>query len=160
MKARRMSATLAKPRLMPAALRLRAGYALFAAALGGFGMAAQAHDLTLDECIEGSDFIKHAAMSRDYGLSREAFLGRMASDIDAIQAFPPQLRWFVQDDDDKALLTEAAERVFDAPREPETHQSDFLLVCVERAGGGADADAGSTELEGAPPPLHRLKAVR
>lgn len=113
----------------------------FAAVLGGLACAAAAHDLTLDECLEGSDFIKHAAMSRDYGLTRQAFLDRMEGDLLVIQQFPPPMRWFVQDQEDETLLTQAAKTVFDSPREPESHQSDFLTVCVERVGRSAAPDS-------------------
>jgi hypothetical protein len=106
-----------------------------AVVLCGLPSAAPAHDLTLGECIEGGDFIKNAAMSRANGMTREAFLGRMESDIRAIQQFPPQLRWFVQDRDDEELLTWAARLVFDSPREPESHQSEFLAACTARVGG-------------------------
>ena len=99
-----------------------------------------AHDLTDDECREGGDFIEHAAMSRDHGLSRDDFLRRMQEDLQAIQAFPPALRWFVQDPADEAFLVAAAERVFDVPRAPAEHRSDFVEVCGER-GVGADTDA-------------------
>lgn len=121
---------------------------VFAAVLVGLAGAATAHELTLNECLEGSDFIKHAAQSRDYGMTREAFLTRMEGDIRAIQSFPPHLRWFIQDADDEALLTQAAQLVFDAPREPESHQSDFLVVCVERVGSGdVQADLSPTAAE-------------
>jgi hypothetical protein len=117
-----------------------------AAAFGGLPYLAAAHDLTLDECLEGSDFIMHAAMSRENGMTREAFLGRMESDIRAIQQFPPQLRWFVQDQDDEDLLTQAARLVFDSPREPQSHQSEFLAACSARVGSSTDARADSSEL--------------
>jgi hypothetical protein len=117
-----------------------------AAVLGGLTGAASAHDLTLDECIEGSDFIMHAAMSRDYGITREAFLDRMQSDFQMILQFPPHMRWFVQDKDDEALLTQAAQTVFDSPRDPGSHQSEFLAVCVERVGRSAAADSDQAGL--------------
>ena len=110
-----------------------------AAVVCGFPLASTAHDLTLAECIEGSDFIKHAAMSRENGMTRENFLGRMESDIKVTRQFPPQLRWFVQDRDDEELLTRAARQVFDTPREPERHQSDFLAACTARVASTADA---------------------
>ena len=113
-----------------------------AAVFGGLPYVAAAHDLTLDECLEGSEFIMHAAMSRENGMTREAFLDRMESDIHMIQAFPPELRWFVQDEDDAELLTSAARLVFDAPREPQSHQSEFLAACTERVGNSADTRAG------------------
>jgi hypothetical protein len=119
---------------------------MLAAVLGGLTGAAAAHDLTLDECIEGSDFIMHAAMSRDYGITREAFLDRMQSDFQTILQFPPHMRWFVQDKDDEALLTQAAQTVFDSPREPESHQSEFLAVCVERVGRSAAGDPDQADL--------------
>jgi len=112
-----------------------------AAAFGGLPYVAAAHELTLDECLEGSDFIMHAAMSRENGMTREAFLDRMESDIHLIQAFPPELRWFVQDQDDAELLTSAARLVFDSPREPQSHQSEFLAACTARVGSSTDARA-------------------
>lgn len=114
---------------------------IVAAVLGSLALSATAHDLTMNECLEGSDFIKNAALSRDYGISREAFLGRMESDLLAIQAFPPELRWFVQDQDDETLLVGFAQLVFDAPKAPESHQSDFLSACLDRIAlqsGGAE----------------------
>jgi len=113
-------------------------------ALGLAGSVA-AHDLSAVECREGSEFIEHAAMSRDYGLSRDDFLRRMQEDLQAIQAFPPALRWFVQDAADEELLVSAAQRVFDEPRAPEDHRSEFLQACSERlaAQRNADLEAGN-----------------
>lgn len=105
-----------------------------AAVLGGLSAAAAAHNLTLRECIEGSDFIKNAALSRDNGVTREAFLDRLEGDLRAIRVYPPQLRWFAQDQEDEALLVEAARNVFDSPRAPETHQSEFMATCVAQVG--------------------------
>lgn len=88
-----------------------------------------AHDLTVQECHEGGDFIRNAALSRDGGITREQFIDRIRSDIDLIQAFPPDLRWFVQDAEDEQLLVGAAQKVFDAPTEPEQHRDEFLTHC-------------------------------
>ena len=107
-----------------------------AAVLCGFPVAATSHDLTLAECIEGSDFIKHAAMSRENGMTRENFLGRMESDIKVIRQFPPQLRWFVQDQTDEDYLLKAVADVFSNPREPLAHQSHFFGDCVTRTSAG------------------------
>jgi hypothetical protein len=93
---------------------------------------AWSHDYSLEECLEGSDFIRNAALSRDNGISGIEFLGRMRSDIMLIQAFPPELRWFVQDEEDETLLLTHAALVFDEPKAPETHQSSFLQACLER----------------------------
>ena len=131
---------------MQAQLKGLAKRVALAVILAGCTWTAAAHDLTLNECIEGSDFIMHAAMSRDYGIKREVFLQHMQTDLEAIQQFPPQLRWFVQDNDDEQLLVQAAQTVFDDPREPASHQSEFLTTCVERVGRGPDADAGQSAL--------------
>lgn len=88
-----------------------------------------AHDLSVTECNEGRDFIRNAALSRDHGMSREEFIGKMHGDLELIRAFPPDLRWFVQDDDDQVLLVTAAEGVFDVPRDPEAHGEEFLQSC-------------------------------
>lgn len=111
---------------------MRAKLPILAAVMAGLALPAGAHELSRSECVEGGDFILHAAMSRDYGLTREEFLSRLHGDLIAIQAFPPQLRWFVQDEDDEALLVAHSERVFDEPRTPPTHQSEFLKVCFTR----------------------------
>ena len=131
---------------MTAKLTTLAKQLTLAAVLGGLPYVVAAHDLTLDECREGSDFIMHAAMSRENGMTREAFLERMESDIRMIQAFPPQLRWFVQDEEDEQLLTWAARLVFDSPREPESHQSEFLAACAARVSATTDAHAASVEI--------------
>jgi len=136
---------------MQAKLKGLAKRVALAVILGGCNWTAGAHDLTLDECIEGSDFIMHAAQSRDYGITREVFLQHMQTDLQAIQQFPPQLRWFVQDNDDEQLLVQAAQTVFDTPREPATHQSEFLTACVERVGRGPSADAGQGALSASVP---------
>jgi len=112
---------------------MRTGICVLAAVVTtGFALPASAHDLTFNECVEGSDFIMHAAQSRDYGLSRDEFIGRMQGDLLAIQSVPRELRWFVQDEEDEALLVAHAERVFDAPQEPQVHQTEFLNQCMER----------------------------
>ncbi|MEO8038871.1 MAG: hypothetical protein ABI794_08865 [Betaproteobacteria bacterium] len=90
---------------------------------------AWSHDLSVEECLEGGDFIRHAAMSRDYGVTRQQFMSRVHGDLLAIQSYPPELRWFVQDFDDETLLVAAAERVFDEPGDPETHRDLFLQSC-------------------------------
>ncbi len=119
---------------------MRANLAVLAALTAGLALPASAHDLSYDECVEGSDFIKHAAMSRDYGLSRDEFIGRLHGDLMAIRAFPPELRWFAQDDDDAALLVWHSERVFDEPRVPQIHQAEFFQACLTRVGEQARAE--------------------
>lgn len=107
--------------------------------LGGYIGGAAAHELTLRECQEGGDFIKNAALSRDNGMTRELFMERLEGDLVLVRQHPPHLRWFVQDEEDEALLVQAARTVFDAPRDPSIHQSDFLTRCgghVVRGPGG------------------------
>ena len=123
---------------MRTGLAILATRLMLAFALGGSVCGAAAHDLTLRECIEGGDFIKHAAMSRDNGVTRETFLDRLAGDLILINQYPPHLRWFVQDPDDEALLVEAARKVFDAPRDPLSHESDFLAKCTPAMGPRTD----------------------
>lgn len=93
---------------------------------------AGAHELSVEECLEGADFIQHAAMSRDYGMTRDQFISKVQGDLLAIQSYPPELRWFVQDVDDEVLLVSAAERVFDEPSDPDSHRDAFLQSCFGR----------------------------
>jgi hypothetical protein len=111
---------------------LRAGCAALAVAAALAAAPAAAGVPSLDDCLEGSDFIANAARSRDNGMSRERFLARMGDDFEVIRAFPPSLRWFAKDRDDERFLLEAAARVFDRPRAPAEHHAEFLALCVER----------------------------
>ena len=103
---------------------------LFVLALGA---TADAHVLSLQECLEGGDFIAHAAQARDSGSTKAEFLDRLVGDILLIQAFPPQLRWFVSDPDDAEFLHAETARVFDTPLHPEAHRAQFLSRCFERS---------------------------
>lgn len=95
---------------------------------------AAAHSLSLAECREGGEFIRHAAMSRDAGITRQFFMDRLEQDIALVQAFPPELRWFVQDDHDARLLSAAAAHVFDSPATPEQHEARFVSDCIQAVG--------------------------
>ena len=93
---------------------------------------AGASNISVAECFEGSDFIVNAALARENGVSRAAFLGRLEDDLELIQAFPPQLRWFAKDAEDERFLYESARLVFDAPEAPERHRARFLAACFTR----------------------------
>jgi hypothetical protein len=95
------------------------------------GVVAQPHSVR--ECREGGDFIRNAALSRDGGTTREFFVGRLEEDLLTIRAFPPDLRWFVHDQDDERFLRAEVEAVFDAPESSEQHRAGFLERCARRA---------------------------
>jgi hypothetical protein len=100
---------------------------------------AAALTVTLDECTEGADFIRNAALSRDNGIRGDEFLRRLEDDLVAIQSVPPALRWFARDGDDEEMLRVAAVSVFADPRGAEDHHRDFLSNCraVVSAANGA-----------------------
>lgn len=104
---------------------------LFFVLASAAGFPAGGHERTLQECLEGGDFIAHAAEARDNGMTKAEFLGRLVDDIRLIQAFPPQLRWFVVDPEDAEFLHEEAAKVFDTPLKPEAHRAQFLSRCFE-----------------------------
>ncbi len=105
------------------------GHIAFATLLG---TNAYAHPLSRDECTEGSDFIRNAALSRENGMGASVFLERTMADLAAIKSFPPELRWFVQDQRDEDYLINAVAEVFTNPQDPNLHQSSFLADCVKR----------------------------
>ena len=88
---------------------------------------------SIAECLEGSDFIANAASSRNHGMAREVFLARLEEDLATIQAFPPELRWFVKDAEDERFLLASVQLVFDQPMTPEGHRARFLDACFSRA---------------------------
>ena len=112
------------------AQRVRRGVALAGALLAAAPAVASVP--TMAECLEGSDFIAHAAIARDNGQSRDAFIARLDGDLTLIHAFPPELRWFAKDADDERFLREEAHAVFDAPTSPDNHRTAFLRACFER----------------------------
>ena len=101
---------------------------------------AAAHPLPLAECAEGGEFIRNAALARDAGASREFFIGKFEEDLILIQAFPPQLRWFVQDAVDEEFLSRRVERVFDKPMKPEQHEAAFISDCIQTTASADDSD--------------------
>ena len=87
---------------------------------------------TLEECAEAGAFIGNAARARDAGMSRDAFLTRMEADFQVIRAFPKELRWFAENEDDERFLLDAARDVFDRPAPPEEHKLRFVKACISR----------------------------
>ncbi len=98
-------------------------------AAAGLPPTASALTVTLEECAEGADFIRNAALSRDNGLRADAFLDRLEGDLLAIRSVPAPLRWFARDADDEALLRVAAISVFARPRAADEHHREFLADC-------------------------------
>jgi hypothetical protein len=94
--------------------------------------AALAHKPSVQECREAGEFIRNAALSRDNGYTREAFLGQLHGDLIAIQSHPAAMRWFAQDADDEAFLIAAVEKVFDAPAKSTEHESETVRACLVR----------------------------
>jgi hypothetical protein len=92
-----------------------------------------AHDAR--ECREAGDFIRNAALSRDNGMSREAFLNRLQEDFVVIRAFPPALRWFVRNVEDESFLLAEVQAVYDLPLAPEQHRPGFIGRCLARPAG-------------------------
>jgi len=120
---------------------------------------APAHPLSLQECFEGGDFIAHAAQARDNGMTKTAFNDKLLADIYLIQAFPRELRWFVQDPDDAEFLVAEATQVFDRPQPPEAHRTQFLARCFDRK-LGADGSAPIGRSEGAEDDPAKSDSVR
>ena len=99
-----------------------------------------AHPLTLAECAEGGEFIRNAALARDAGVTREFFISKFEEDLILIQAFPPQLRWFVQDAMDEKFLSTRLERVFDQPMKPTQHEAAFISDCIQTMAAAEESD--------------------
>jgi hypothetical protein len=90
---------------------------------------------SLTECLEGSDFVGNAALSRENGISEQKFMERMQQDFTLIHVYPQELRWFVHDLDDESYLLGAARDVFEHPAPPEEHRRTFLESCFARMAG-------------------------
>jgi predicted GNAT superfamily acetyltransferase len=111
-------------------IRSAAAMAVLAAAAVLAANAAEAHALSLEECSEGSDFIKNAALARDEGMQERQFVAQFQADVQALQRLPAELRWFVQDKDDEVFLLSAVQEVFRKPKPATVHQAQFALACM------------------------------
>ncbi|MDB5760192.1 MAG: hypothetical protein JWM30_3481 [Burkholderia sp.] len=111
-------------------IRSAAAMAVLAAAAMLAANAAEAHALSLEECSEGSDFIKNAALARDEGMQERQFVAQFQADVQALQRLPAELRWFVQDKDDEVFLLSAVQEVFRKPKPATIHQAQFALACM------------------------------
>ncbi len=99
-----------------------------------FFSAAGAHELSLQECREGADYIRNAALSRDGGMTEAAFMGIFDNDMEIISRVPSSLRWFVQDKEDEHFLRSALEEVFRRPQPAQHHAENFAKACLLRSG--------------------------
>ena len=90
----------------------------------------QALTLTMQDCREGAQFIENAALSRDNGMSANAFVNRLEEDLLLIKSFPASVRWFARDEDDADFLRRSVNRVFDAPESAGLHRQHFLESCL------------------------------
>lgn len=105
-----------------------------ALALAGGNAAAETIEVDADECREAAQFIGNAALSRQNGMSKQAFVGRLDDDLMLLSAMPPERRWFAHGDAEARFLREAVLDVFDAPRAPRDHAQHFLVSCLKSAG--------------------------
>ncbi len=114
--------------------RLKTAPAVMALVMTFLSASAVAHELSTDECREGTDYIRNAALSRDSGMSESAFMDIFDNDMAMISRVPPSLRWFVQDKDDEHFLRSALSDVFRRPQTPQQHAENFAEACLLRAG--------------------------
>ena len=92
-------------------------------------MPALASRHTSAECREGGEFIRNAALSRDNGLPKDAFLNHLIADLSMIRGLPEEMRWFARDEADESLLIRHAERVYDYRTPPRDNEEAFLAEC-------------------------------
>ena len=78
---------------------------------------------------EGGEFIRNAAISRDNGLPKDAFLNHLIADLSMIRSLPEGVRWFARDEADESLLIRHAERVYDYRMSAKHNEEEFLAAC-------------------------------
>ncbi len=104
---------------------------------------------TVRECMEASDFILHAAQSRDNGRSGDQFKQRLEDDMQLVRRYPPHLRWFVQNERHEAFLRAMVREVFGSKRSAEELQQETLLRCQ----GVQNPHSYMNRLDGQPNPF-------
>ena len=101
----------------------------WAALLLATAMPAIASRHTSAECREGGKFILNAALARDNGLPKDAFLNHLIADLSMIRGLPKELRWFARDEADETLLVRHVERVYDFRIPAKENEEAFLAEC-------------------------------
>lgn len=86
---------------------------------------------TEQECREASDFIKHAAMSRDNGYSQKKLVQRFDDDVLILSGMDPQKRWFIRSPGATRFLRAALVEAFEAPRQPKDQAARFFKSCMD-----------------------------
>jgi hypothetical protein len=105
------------------------GLCLICSAVG-----AQTIEVDAGECREGAQFIGNAAQSRKNGATKDMFVGKLDEDLFLLGSIPPELRWFAHGDAEAQFLREAVLDVFEFPREPREHATQFFAQCLKSAG--------------------------
>lgn len=96
-----------------------------------FAFPCLAHDRTNDECREAADMVMHFAQARDTkSVDKPTAMQQYDDSVKMVSVYPPAQRWFVEDDEDVALLRGAIGQVFDNPdQSPEALATIFRAVC-------------------------------
>ena len=99
---------------------------------GSLACVASASDFlpTERECHEASDFIEHAAMSRDNGYSQKTLIQRFDDDIMILSDMHPEKRWFVRSPGATKFLRQALMDVFALKRKPRDQAGAFRTSCM------------------------------
>jgi hypothetical protein len=96
---------------------------------------AWAHAIPFEDCLEGAEFIGNAARLRDSGRpegTEEVFVSRAIVDLEMIRAYPPEFRWFAQDELTERFLLSEILRVWREIQSPEQHYQSFLDRCINQ----------------------------
>lgn len=85
---------------------------------------------TIQECQEGSDFIKNAALSRDNGYTQKKIVGRFDEDVMVLSGMDPEKRWFVRSPEAIKFLRQALTDVFTQKGKARDQAAAFLKSCL------------------------------
>lgn len=84
---------------------------------------------TIKECWEGSQFIMHAAQSRDNGYSSAKFKMQLEADFRILRRLPLASRWFIYTPEDEKFVRAWVNEAYDKKRNPEELAQEFLVRC-------------------------------
>lgn len=88
---------------------------------------------TIRECVEGSQFIRNAMLSRNNGHAHKV-RDHFESDVIVLRTLPKHLRWFIYTPRDEVFVRAWINKALASHQDPRQIEQEFLVRCQGYSG--------------------------